>query len=180
MQSKKRRNGVFILLWVAAFALVNYPIGALASVKIDPHRLHQAAAGQALFVLPVNRRQTVGAMVSLQPPAATWAGIGTAFVVHNRVVPFSYPFSCSDLYHAADKKKADNPSLMGYPRTNALAFHPWKGRSSTKRPSLQTRRHKAALPKGRPKDDAIRTQVQQENPPNNGMRTLFLVLIICE
>ena len=36
MQSKKRRNGVFILLWVVAFALVNYPIGALASVKIYP------------------------------------------------------------------------------------------------------------------------------------------------
>ena len=36
MQSKKRRNWVFILLWVVAFALVHYPIGALASVKIYP------------------------------------------------------------------------------------------------------------------------------------------------
>ena len=36
MQSKTRRNGVFILLWVVAFALVNYPIGAIASVRIEP------------------------------------------------------------------------------------------------------------------------------------------------
>lgn len=33
---KSKKNVFFIVLWVLAFALVNYPIGALASTKLEP------------------------------------------------------------------------------------------------------------------------------------------------
>lgn len=36
MKTRKTRRAVFTLLWVLAFALVNYPIGALASTRLDP------------------------------------------------------------------------------------------------------------------------------------------------
>ena len=36
MQSRKKRKAFFVLLWVLAFSLVNYPIGAWASMKLEP------------------------------------------------------------------------------------------------------------------------------------------------
>ena len=36
MKSRKIRRVVFTLIWVLAFALVNYPIGAWASTKLEP------------------------------------------------------------------------------------------------------------------------------------------------
>ena len=36
VKSERPFKGIFILLWVLAFALVNYPIGALASTKLTP------------------------------------------------------------------------------------------------------------------------------------------------
>ena len=36
VRSTKRHNWIYIVIWVLAFALVNYPIGAWASVKLDP------------------------------------------------------------------------------------------------------------------------------------------------
>lgn len=36
MKNRKTRRIVFTALWVLAFALVNYPIGAWASTKLTP------------------------------------------------------------------------------------------------------------------------------------------------
>ena len=36
MKCRKTRNIIFIAIWILAFALVNYPIGALASTKLTP------------------------------------------------------------------------------------------------------------------------------------------------
>ena len=36
MKNRKTRRSVFTLIWVLAFALVNYPIGAWASTKLTP------------------------------------------------------------------------------------------------------------------------------------------------
>ena len=36
MKNRKTRRAVFTALWVMAFALVNYPIGSWASVKLTP------------------------------------------------------------------------------------------------------------------------------------------------
>jgi len=36
MKCRKTRNIIFIAIWILAFSLVNYPIGALASTKLTP------------------------------------------------------------------------------------------------------------------------------------------------
>ena len=36
MTSRKIRSIIYIAIWVLAFALVNYPIGAWASTKLTP------------------------------------------------------------------------------------------------------------------------------------------------
>ena len=36
MKTRSSRRLVFVLIWILAFALVNYPIGAWASVKLEP------------------------------------------------------------------------------------------------------------------------------------------------
>ena len=36
MKTRSSRRLVFVLVWILAFALVNYPIGTWASVKLDP------------------------------------------------------------------------------------------------------------------------------------------------
>ena len=36
MKTRSSRKFVFVLLWILAFALVNYPIGAWASVRLEP------------------------------------------------------------------------------------------------------------------------------------------------
>ena len=36
MNNRKIRRIVFTVIWVLAFALVNYPIGAWASTKLEP------------------------------------------------------------------------------------------------------------------------------------------------
>ncbi len=36
MKTRKARRTVFVLLWIIAFALVNYPIGAWASTRLHP------------------------------------------------------------------------------------------------------------------------------------------------
>lgn len=36
MKTRIFRRRIFVLLWILAFALVNYPVGAWASTKLDP------------------------------------------------------------------------------------------------------------------------------------------------
>ena len=36
MKTRSSRRLVFVLIWILTFALVNYPIGAWASVKLEP------------------------------------------------------------------------------------------------------------------------------------------------
>ena len=36
MKTRSSRRLVFVMIWILAFALVNYPIGAWASVRLDP------------------------------------------------------------------------------------------------------------------------------------------------
>ena len=36
MKEKRKGRAIYVLIWVLAFALVNYPIGAWASNKLEP------------------------------------------------------------------------------------------------------------------------------------------------
>ena len=36
MKTRSSRRLVFVLIWILAFALVNYPIGAWASMRLEP------------------------------------------------------------------------------------------------------------------------------------------------